>query len=178
MEKIISSPLDDQTLREYLPNAKIIPYDELKNYKTIEELLPNPKDYAIILYLLESPTSGHWTCILRDDKRGTIEHFDSYRVYPDKELNWIDCKTRKELGVNCPYLSKLYDKTKKKVVYNNVKYQSDNSQIQTCGRHCVWRIINFLENNMDLKKYANLMKRLKKNMNLNYDEIVSYFINK
>jgi tRNA A37 threonylcarbamoyladenosine dehydratase len=43
-------PLSDDTIKKYLPECRIIKYSQFKNYKDIKELLPNNKDYVIILY--------------------------------------------------------------------------------------------------------------------------------
>ena len=64
IEQIMKKPLSDTDLRTILGDCKIVTYPELSKYNNIEELLPNSYDFVIIL-LLESPASGHWTCLLR-----------------------------------------------------------------------------------------------------------------
>ena len=65
IEQIMRKPLSDSDLKSILgEDTKIITYPELSKYNNIEELLPNPYDFAVIL-LLESPASGHWLCLLR-----------------------------------------------------------------------------------------------------------------
>ena len=49
-EQIID-PLDDKEIRDYLPDAKILTYNQLENIRKIEELLPNDKSYFFLLYL-------------------------------------------------------------------------------------------------------------------------------
>jgi len=101
LKKIVESPLDDADIRHYLPNAKIMVYSDLNNYKSIDELLPNSIDYCIIL-VEDSPNNGHWICVLKYNN--TVEYFDSYGNYPDKNLNWISLEERKKLGQGKPTL--------------------------------------------------------------------------
>ena len=65
IEQTMRKPLSDTDLKTILgEETRIITYPELSKYNNIEELLPNPYDFMIIL-ILESPASGHWTCLLR-----------------------------------------------------------------------------------------------------------------
>ena len=50
MSHIKYCSMEDKDIRHYLPNAKIITYDELSNLQNISELLPKHKSYVIILY--------------------------------------------------------------------------------------------------------------------------------
>ena len=42
------------------------------------------------------------------------------------------------------YLSHLLDKTPEQVYYNDEDYQKDGFNINTCGRHCCYYILNML----------------------------------
>ena len=75
MNNIKYIAMDDSDIKCYLPKATIITYDELSKVKRIEKLLPYHKSYFILLYPVESATSGHWVCMTRYDK--TLEYFDS-----------------------------------------------------------------------------------------------------
>ena len=60
--KLVHKPLSDDDLRRVLgedlkiikysdlEDLKIIKYSDLDNYNDLDELLPNPVDYCIILY--------------------------------------------------------------------------------------------------------------------------------
>jgi len=174
LKSIISNPLDDKEIRHYLPNAKILTYKELSRYNNdISKLLPKNKDYAIILYE-SSPMNGHWTAVLRDGRK--VESFDSYGVKPDTELKWIDCGMRQLVGSGTPLLTNMYDRWIQqggKVVYNPVAYQQQGSKVNTCGRHAINRIMDFMKNGYDLDNYYKEMKNTRKTSGLTYDEIVS-----
>ena len=172
-------PLGDDDIKKFLPDAKIITYDELKKYNSIDQLLPNEKDYAIILYL-NSKNNGHWVAIMRDkDKKDKtiIEYFDSYGQPIDQPLLWWNEEHLEGLGVDDIYLTKLLIKSGYKTVYNKEKYQNGNPDIKTCGRFCIFRLLNFLLGDIDLPTFTKMMKQLKKDLKCSYDEIVSGFIN-
>lgn len=175
INEIKEDPMADNEISSYLPNAKILSYNELKNVNSIDNLLKNDKDYFFLLYLAE-PNSGHWCAVSKNKDK--IEFFDPYGLKLDNELSWIPKDQNNELGVQAPYLSHLLGKSKYKVTFNNIPYQKLGNDINCCGRHCVFRIINFLKNNMNNEEYYKFMKGMKDKFKLNYDDIVSFMISK
>ena len=166
LKAIEQNSISDTEIRYYLPNAKILSYPELKNYNNIEQLLPKIGSYFILLYL-DTPNSGHWTCLKRT-KKG-VEYFCSYGTPVDGQLReWYSDELREELDEDVPYLSNLLNKTKLDVFYNDIDYQSKKEDIVTCGRH----MINYIKSDKDLKSYFISMKKGKGS----YDEKVSYNI--
>ena len=174
VEEIIEEPMGDDDIKFYFPNAKILKYSELANYSNIDELLPTNKDYAFILYE-DSPNKGHWTCLSKNDNN--IEYFDSYGGKPDNPLNWNNKQINNELGQGQKLLSNLLDGSDRKVIYNPKKYQKDGSDINTCGRHCTFRLKQ-MKGGRNLQQYYEFMKNLKNNTGKSYDEIVASFIKK
>ena len=177
IEEVIEQPIDDSEIRFYLPDAKIKTYKELSQYRNINELLPENKDYAIILYL-DAPNKGHWTAVLKYDNK--IEMFDPYGIKEiDEELQWVPCPQRIKLGVAIPYMTRLFNTIKKpqKGILSTYEYQDDKRNVSSCGRHCVYRILKLLNNDMDIEQYYKHMKELRKRFNLTYDQIVSTYIN-
>lgn len=175
IEEIIEDPLDDSEIRHYLPEAKILKYSELVKYRDINELLSKPIDYAIILYQ-DSESSGHWICLLKYED--VIEYFDSYGFKPDSPLYWTPCLTRRKIGVVIPYITRLFNRVShpQYVIYNPICYQEEKDNINTCGRHCIYRIQKLINDNLDLSEYYKLMVFLKKKYKMNADEIVSSVI--
>ena len=171
-------PLSNTEIKQYLPDAKIMTYRKLKLYENIDDLLPEDTDYAVILYE-HSVNNGHWVCILKRPNGATplIEYFDSYGNPPDFPLNWVGCDTRKKLGSGKMLLTRMFDNCPYDIVYNPIKYQNKNPVIATCGRHCVFRILNMLKKNMDLPTYFKMMKKYKKKDKTDYDGVVSKYIN-
>jgi hypothetical protein len=177
IDEVIEDPLDDSEIRHYLPDAKIMTYKELGKYRHINELLPEETDYAIILYL-DAPNKGHWTAVLKYNN--VYEMFDPYGIKElDEELKWTPCPQRIKLGVAIPYMTRLFNTIEKpaKGVLSTYDYQDDKTSVNSCGRHCVYRILKLLDNKMDIQQYYNHMKKLRKDYNLTYDEIVSTYVN-
>jgi hypothetical protein len=177
LKSIIESPMSDADIKVYLPNAKILEYSSLADYDNIEEILSKPKDFVILLYR-ESPQFGHWCCVCYDIDN-SISYFDPYGLTVDAPLKyWNTKQENKLLGQSVLYLTNLLNKTKKKVKYNDVNYQSSyNPNTSTCGAHCIFRILNMIKNDLDLKKYYSFMKKLRKKEKLTFDEIVAKYIN-
>lgn len=171
IKEIKQEALTDADIREYLPNVKIISHQDLKDYNSIDELLPNKKDIVIIIYE-SKPNNGHWCLLSKYDN--TIEYFDSYSNPIDEPLKWIDKKYKNTID-NTPYLSNLLKKAKNKydIVYNAKPFQSERKDIATCGRHCIFRAVNILNDNQDLSNYIKMMNELKNVTGFNYDDIVS-----
>ena len=171
----IKDPLDDSEIRKYLPNVKILTYDMLSSIPNIEALLPRDKSYIFLLYL-ETPSSGHWVSLMRYGK--TIEYFDSYGGKIDAPLLWLPKTDREPLGTSTPYLTRLLNDavSRFKVIYNPISYQSKKDDVNSCGRHSIFRVKNLLENGMDLKAYNNYIQGIRDREGLSYDEIVSIFI--
>jgi hypothetical protein len=183
--KIIADALGDDDIKIYLPDAKIIKYSELKKYSDVKELLPKNKSYLILL--IESELNkGHWVCLMRykdKNKKDVIEFFDSLADdgKPDSQLKWVDRKTNKLLGQGEQLLTKLLKKSDIPVIYNKFKFQSegnkkDGNNIYTCGKHCVYRILNLLQCNRDLEDYFKFMREIKNESKNTYDEIVSHLL--
>ena len=177
IKEVIEDPLDDSEIRDYLPDAKILTYPELSKYRNINELLPENKDYAIILYL-DEPNKGHWTAVLKYDNK--IEMFDPYGVKEiDEELKWVPCAQRIKLKTAIPYMTRLFNSIKlpQKGILSTFEYQDDKTSVASCGRHTVYRILKLLDDDMDIEQYYNHMKNLRKKFNITYDQIVSTYVN-
>lgn len=184
IKKVNKISIGDDDIRRYFgPQAKIITYDNLKNYNSIDELLPNEKDYAFILYL-NSQHSGHWILLTRYKTMSghcVIEYWDPYGKQIDDPLHWHNKRKLEGMGVDEPYLTNLISDAvnNKNCTYieNRTKYQK-YGDVKSCGRHCIFRLMNFLECNRNAQDYYKYMKQLKKQLKVSYDDIVSGFINK
>jgi len=142
---MLEKMIDDTDITRWLGDEaknKIVKYSELKNYRTINDLLPEATDYRIIL-TESKPNCGHWCCVLK--YKDILEWFDSYGVKPDGEFKYIPKIMRKMLGQEGNILSKLLTKTKnsnQKVYYNKKRLQSGADGVNTCGRWCLARILS------------------------------------
>lgn len=173
-QQVEKTPMGDDDIKFYFPDAKIVKYSELSDYNTFEDLLPSGKDFAFLL-LEESPNKGHWLGLLKYGD--TAEVFDSYGGKPDSWLKWNNPQKNKQLGQGHKTLSELLEGHDGKVVYNPIPYQKESGDINTCGRHVTLRAKKMKEG-MNLDQYYNWMRRQKENSGQNYDEIVSNYIKK
>ena len=92
----------------------------------------------------------------------------------DKELLWVDLKTRQSLNERIPYLTNLLKH--ENYIYNKVKHQSEDNYVNTRGSHAAHRIYRLKNNSMILEEYHKLMRGLSTESKLIYDLIVSTFV--
>jgi hypothetical protein len=174
--------LSESDLKDLLgPGIPVFTYEDLLTTNRIEDIF-DKQGRAIMLYLTESKTVGHWVCLIK--KKGVIEYFNSYgNLEPDEELKWLSKAKAQELNQDTKKLSELLDNSKFKEVINPYRFQQYKTDVNTCGRHVVCRL---MFDHLDIKEYKALLddaiteleKQTKKKMN--YDDFVceyTYFLN-
>jgi len=151
----------------------IMKYSQLANYNSLEELLPKPFDYKVIL-LENDYNSGHWVCIIRQNN--IIELFNSYGIPIDTEFKYIPDWIERWLGQDKRYLSKLIkSSTGFTVISNKVPFQSKTKDIATCGRWVIHRI-ETSRMGYTLQEYINLMKSIQEKYDIPYDNLMVQFV--
>jgi hypothetical protein len=173
-QELVSDPLDDKELRAVLGrHAKIVPYHKLSQYQSIDELLPKPKDAAVLLYE-NRQMDGHWVCLTKNN--GEISFFDPYGEVIDKQLQYSKYSQARVVGNGDTTLHALLSTSKLPVYYNNYKYQRDGQGVNTCGRH----VANFIrynqEDGLDLEDYNEMMTKTQKQTGLPYDELIAKMV--
>ena len=160
----------------YLPNCKIIEYNDLADYSEITDLLTKPIDFVIILIETTSDNVGHWVTVLKYGN--TIEFFNSYGKAPDVQKNTLISKAKNiEFGQTQNYLTNLLVKSDFNIVYNKLQLQKYSNNSATCGRFVCARILCLLNQNMDLKRFLEFFIDLKKKFkSKSYDKIVCELI--
>jgi len=144
INEMVNTPLNGAQMQILNPNAKIYTYDQLLNFKTIEDLFRDTNK-VIILYLVKNPHFGHWCCLFKQP-RG-YNFFDPYGEMVDDELNYLTKQKRKELHEERKYLHYLLqDKT---CYYNYICFQGKKSQ--TCGCHTSYRLQH---SHLTIEEYA------------------------
>lgn len=142
---------DSEVLRLVDHKAKVIIYNELKKYNTLDELL-HPHGAVFLLYETR-PDFGHWVAVIKRNN-DTIEFFDPYGIFPDEELQWTNTHTRKMLGQDVPYLtSLLYHSPYPNLEYNEHKFQKLKDDVNTCGR---WSALRIATKEMSLEQFKKL----------------------
>ena len=181
LQKQIKEEITDSDLVRYFGKndfKNIIKYSQLDDYTTIQQLLPGPKSWKIIL-VESSYNSGHWICIFRNKK--TITVFNSYGGFPSSEINYIEDKINKQLGQDKRYLNMILENglsNKFNIVYNKRALQKLEDGVNTCGKWVILFIMMFENYDMNLYEFICFIDNLKKLYKLSSDEIVSLLIQK
>lgn len=173
----IETPLTDADLERYFgsgKNSEVMKYNELVNYRTIDDLLPLNIDFRIILVEQERNV-GHWICVLK--YKTIIESFNSYGKDIDKQKDMFGTIKNKLLGQQTDYLTKLVKKSDYKYVINKTPFQSKINGINTCGRWCILRIIAMKDLYMDLEAFKKMIIKGCDDLNVEPDALVSIWIN-
>jgi hypothetical protein len=128
---------DDDILAICDGKVKIISYEDLHDYQTIDQLM-EPYGAVIILYQATKQI-GHWVAVLKH-KNKTIEVFGSYGLKIDEQLQFSTYNMQLHGGKAQPHLTNLIDASGYKKIYNHTQLQSYNNQIATCGRYASLRV--------------------------------------
>jgi len=173
----IGTNITDGDIRRYFGDGvegRILKYSDLANYNTIDELLPKPRDFRIIL-IEDSVNRGHWCAILKYDK--TIEWFNPYGIRPDAQKNLLGKLTNIMLGQERDYMTELMEKSKGyKLIYNKKKLQRLKAGINTCGRWIILRVICMKDMMMGLKEFIKMIETNKEASGLPADALVAIWI--
>lgn len=174
--------LTDLDIKKHLgDDVKIISHQDLKDYKTIEDILPNKKDVAVIIWE-SKPNYGHWTILLRyideETHKPTIEYFDSYGYPINEPLKWVNKKYKKSIDES-PYLLPILKDAQNRydIIYNSKNLQNRKEDVATCGRHCISRAISIMKYNQSLSNYIKMMNEIKNTTGFDYDSAVSQMVN-
>ena len=152
---------DDEVVALAKGKARVVTYDQLHRYKSIDELL-EPHDAVFILYQRRK-NYGHWVALFkRRDKHNNveIEYYEPYGGMIDDPLMWTSKSKRKELNMDYPHLTKLLLEAPRNynIIYNQYPFQKKGSGINTCGRHCALRLQH---RDLSLNEYVKLFGNVK-----------------
>lgn len=135
---VMNQALNDKELLQLVENkARLITHPEIKNYKTIDDLL-GKNDACIILYitniLQDNSVYGHWCCVFKAKWRNdTISYCDPYGNEPDYSISKMSLEAILEYGQE-KILSKMLKECGYRVVYNIAKLQKYSENNAICGR--------------------------------------------
>jgi hypothetical protein len=147
-------PLSDDDIRGLLGgNIEISPYPKIKDVQNIGELFDN-RGRAIIFYPQQSENQGHWTCMIRDGRQ--IEFFDPYGEPPDAQKDGLSKNQLERMRMDHPDLTRLLEESGCHVIFNKVQLQKMSNDVQTCGRHCVCRLLYY---KMPLSRYRQMIQK-------------------
>ena len=127
------TPLNsDQVLQKVSdPDLRFIPYEELPNLKSLDDLLPS----TLLLYQLAKV--GHFVCIFQNDEG--VNFYDPLGYSPDAELDLeISPQRRQQSHEDYTYLLELLSQAPS-VVWNEHRYQMKGTSV--CGAWCAIRLM-------------------------------------
>ncbi len=156
-------PISGKFIHNYLPDATILKFSELKHYSTL------PKLPLVLLYEVQN-NLGHWVTVLKTPQG--IEHFDSYGYAPDMELNFIPKEFQLESNQNHKYLLKLLYDSHAVINYNPYPLQK-GLFTATCGR---WVILRNMFNDLTTDQFHNTFVVTSNQFGMSPDELVSFLI--
>jgi hypothetical protein len=130
----------------------VMPYENLENIKSIDEIL---ELWGAVVILYETKKNfGHWVGLFKVND-STLEFYDPYALNVDEELNFDnDYHKRIHNGVEIPHLTHLLNQSNYRVIYNKVRMQKVLDHVNTCGRHVALRI---RMRDVKLKRYQELL---------------------
>lgn len=138
-------------------DIKILTYDQLSSYDTIDRVLA-PHGAVIILYQT-SENYGHWVLLFKKNSGSELEFFDSYGLNVDEELDIInEDNLRVHHGIVQPHLTQMLNASNYKVSHNSVKLQKHLSHVNTCGRYVIFRYNNRF---MELDEFNKILTKNK-----------------
>ena len=110
----------------------------------VDSLVNKKKQKIGIIFNLDkhNEPGSHWTALFVDTKRGGIFYFDSYGIYPEKEIEELIHKLHKQyknIGLDM------------KVQINDIRHQYKYSE---CGMYCINFIIKMLTTKIVFRRFC------------------------
>ena len=132
-------------------------YSDLASIEDVDDLLKD--DSCVILYE-NKPRNGHWVCLVRKYDKGTIEFYDSYGLFPDKQKDHMNKRFLRDTQQTYNKIAELLwnARDRYRVEFNNHRLQKWCKDIATCGIHVVARI---KLKGMTIDQYKAFLKRYK-----------------
>jgi hypothetical protein len=159
--------LSDEDVNTLLsPNTRIVVYTDLYRMNRMDDALDG-LGRCILLLPVSSPTSGHWVSLWKEGD--VLHYFDPYGYPPETFREWIRPAGRAiGMGLRHQVLLELLKTSGYDVRINQFPYQRNRDDINTCGRHCVTRL---MLKDYDAKAYHNIVAMSKKSP----DDFVTLF---
>lgn len=168
---MVDKMLTPSDIRHLVGNVKLVKFDTLIGYESIEDLLPKPRDCCVIFWEIESANVGHYTALCRD--KDSYIFFDSYGNSEQQDFSYIPMTLRRQLDIKYDYLKELLKG--KKVISNHIDFQQMKEGINSCGRY-VSAFLYVFKKGYSLKYFQDVMKEnLRKYGFKNYDEMITDF---
>jgi hypothetical protein len=154
MEQAREYSLSDDDIRQLLGgDIKITSYPKLKDVRHISELFDR-KGRSILFFPQENESVGHWCAMIKEGRN--IEFFDPYGEEPDAQKDTLSKSKLEQLQMDHPDLTELLLDSGCRVIFNKVQLQKLSNHVQTCGRHCVTRLMYY---KYPIQRYRDIIHR-------------------
>jgi len=141
--------LSDDDIREYLKDdVNIVSYLDLPNINRLQDLFKT-SDNLVIHIPVQSQSAGHWTCSFMSEDMKTFNYWCPYAFTPYENITKSPYLMHSEdkNDFTLVYLIKQFLREGGKVSVNKYKIQQLKNGINTCGRHCIARLLHKQLNN-------------------------------
>lgn len=128
---------EEVTSLTHIPGIKTYRYPDLKQVADWKTLMGSA-GAALILFLTDSPTNGHWICAF--DGPDGAHFFDPIGIALDGERFHISEEMRDKLDQNEPQLRRIMRTSGKPILVSKHEFQDDSPGINTCGRWVALRL--------------------------------------
>lgn len=146
--------LSDDDIKSLLGgDIKITTYSDLKKMHSVNDLFDR-RGRAILFVPQINEQEGHWCCLIKDGRQ--IEFTDPYGEEPDAQKDTLSKGKLESMGMNQPDLTNLLESSGCRVIYNKIQLQKLDDSVQTCGRHCVSRLLYY---KLPIQKYRAMISR-------------------
>ena len=163
LSKLVQTPLSMTQVKEHLPDIPVILYSKFAQLKTLPP--------ACVYLFLTNQNYGHFCAVF--NRGNVVELFDSYGIKPEAEHNFVKIGLLEHLHERDDLILNMAKKNGWSVSYNHTQLQSWNPKVETCGRHCVSRV---LKQSMDIDEYVQWLQGVAKKANVSNDILVSYLV--
>lgn len=154
MEQAKEYALSDDDIRKLLGGGiKITTYPDLDKVHHLNDLFDR-QGRAILFIPQTDQTSGHWTAMIKSGRE--VEFFDPYGEEPEEQKSTLSADKLHQLEMTEPLLAKLLDNSGCRIHFNKVQLQELQNNVNTCGRHCVCRLLYY---KFPIERYREMIKR-------------------
>lgn len=170
IEEAKEYPLSDGDIQRLLPvDTNIFTYPQLENITHIDEVF-DPHGRAIMLFLTEDDTTGHWIALIR--RGSTIEIYDPYGNAPSQWKKKLggSMEDNRRWRQNRPLLENKVKEAGYKLLWNKEQHQPVSKDINTCGRHSAMRLL-FAD--YSLPEYNRILKKIYKGTGIDADTLAT-----
>jgi hypothetical protein len=154
MDQAKAYALSDDDIRSLLGgNIKVTTYPDLEKLSHLNELFDS-KGRAVLFIPQQSERQGHWVCLIKNGRE--IEFFDPYGEPPEAQKDTVPKSKLEQMRMNEPQLARLLDDSGYRILFNKVQLQQLKDDVQTCGRHCVTRLLYYRH---PIQSYRRIIER-------------------